>query len=188
MSRKQAYSRSELLDVTKRLVLEHGYDGFNLKLLSQHLPGARSTIYQYYANKDEIISACMRRAIQSIMEKASALDESDAATALQELLAIYMEEFKFHQLLGDSYKIKTNGSEETRANVEYVENAHEFLKVQLTRLVQKAQQEKLLRDDIPLPVHVGVFFNLISTPNMMNVPVSQWSKLLFDMWMGGAKK
>ena len=34
MARKQSYSHSELLDLTKRLVLERGYDGFNLKLLS----------------------------------------------------------------------------------------------------------------------------------------------------------
>ncbi|MBW4839737.1 MAG: TetR/AcrR family transcriptional regulator [Paenibacillaceae bacterium] len=188
MGRKQSYSHSELLDITKRLVLEHGYDGFNLKLLSQHLPGARSTIYQYYANKDEIIAACMKRVIAAVLEKAAALDESDSMRALQELLNIYLEEFQLHQLLSDAYKIKTTSSDAARKDIEYVESAHDFLKVQLTRLFQKAQQEKQIREDIPLPVHVGVFFNLINTPNMMNVPVPEWSKMLFQVWMGGAKK
>lgn len=188
LGRKQSYSHSELLSLTKRLVLEHGYDGFNLKLLSQYLPGARSTIYQYYANKDEIVAACMRRVITSILEKASALDETDSMQALQELLGIYLEEYQLHQLLSDAYKIKTSNSDAARQDIEYVEQAHETLKVQLTRLFQKAQQEGRLRDDIPLPVQVGVFFNLINTPNMMNIPVSQWSQLLFNVWMGGAKK
>ncbi|MGG3452755.1 HTH-type transcriptional repressor AcnR [compost metagenome] len=188
MARKQSYSHSELLDLTKRLVLERGYDGFNLKLLSEHLPGARSTIYQYYANKDEIIAACMKRSIGAILEKASALDETDSMRALQELLNIYLEEFQLHQLLADAYKIKTTASEAARKDIEYVESAHEFLKVQLTRLFQKAQQEKHLREDIPLPVHVGMFFNLINTPNMMNVPVPEWSRMLFQIWMGGAKQ
>src|SRR5690606_19534937 len=109
--RKQAYTESELLDITKKLVLEHGYDGFTLKLLSQHLPGARSTIYQYYGNKEEIVAACMRRTIAAVIEKASAIDETNAMHALEELLGIYVEESKLHQLLGDAYKINTSHSE-----------------------------------------------------------------------------
>ncbi|REE78630.1 TetR family transcriptional regulator [Paenibacillus taihuensis] len=188
MGRKQSYTESELLDLTKRLVLEHGYDGFHLKLLSQHLPGARSTIYQYYANKEEIVAACMKRVITSIIEKASAIDETSPMQALQELLGIYVEEAKLHQLLGDAHKINTTNSDAARRDIDFVEQAHTTLKVQLTRLFQRAQQEKSLREDIPLLVLVGGFFNLINTPNMINVPTPEWSKLLFQMWMGGAQR
>lgn len=188
MGRKHSFSHSELLDITKRLVLEHGYDGFNLKLLSRYLPGARSTIYQYYSNKDEIVAACMRRTITTVLEKASAVDETDTMHALQALLTIYLEEHQLHQLLSDAYKIKTTTSDTARRDIEAVESAHDILKDQLTRLFQKAMEEKLIRDDIPLPVHVGMFFNLFNTPNMMNVPAEQWSRLLFQVWMGGAAK
>lgn len=188
MGRKQAYTESELLDITKKLVLEHGYDGFNLKLLSEHLPGARSTIYQYYGNKEEIVAACMKRMIAAVIEKASAVDETNAMPALEELLGVYVEESKLHQLLGDAHKINTNHSEAAKRDLDFVEQAHATLKVQLTRLFQKAQQEHHLREDIPLPVLVGVFFNLINTPNLMNVPAPEWSKLLFRMWTGGAQR
>ncbi|SFJ20728.1 transcriptional regulator, TetR family [Paenibacillus sp. UNC496MF] len=188
MGRKQSYTESELLDLTKRLVLEHGYDGFHLKLLSQHLPGARSTIYQYYANKEEIVAACMKRVITSVIGKASAIDETDAMQALQELLGIYVEESELHQLLGDAHKINTNNSTAAGRDLEVVEQAHVTLKVQLSRLFQRAQQEKNLREDIPLPVLIGGFFNLINTPNMMNVPTPEWGKLLFQLWLGGARR
>ena len=188
MGRKQAYTESELLDITKKLVLEHGYEGFNLQLLSRHLPGARSTIYQYYANKEEIVAACMKRLIATVIEKASAVDETNAMRALEELLGIYVEESKLHQLLGDAQKINPNQSAATSRDLDFVEQAHATLKVQLTRLFQKAQQEECLRDDIPLPVLIGAFFNLINTPNMMNVPPRQWSQLLFRMWTGGAQR
>jgi len=180
MGRKQSYTEPELLDLTKKLVLEHGYDGFHLKLLSQHLPGARSTIYQYYANKEEIVAACMKRVITSVIEKASEIDETDTMHALQEL--------KLHQLLGDAHKINTTNSAAASRDLEVVEQAHATLKVQLTRLFQRAQQEKNLREDIPLPVLIGGFFNLINTPNMMNILTPEWSKLLFQMWMGGARR
>lgn len=188
MGRKQAYTESELLDITKRLVLEHGYEGFNLQLLSRHLPGARSTIYQYYANKEEIVAACMKRVIATVMDKASAVDETNAMHALEELLGIYVEESELHRLLGDAQKINRANSPAAGRDLDYIEEAHATLKVQLTRLFHQAQQGNHLREDLPLPVLIGVFFNLINTPNMMNVPTSQWSKLLFRMWMGGAQR
>ena len=64
MGRRHVFTRSELLDHAKRMLLEHGYEGFQLKSLSTRLPGARSTIYQYFANKEEIVAACMRRIME----------------------------------------------------------------------------------------------------------------------------
>lgn len=89
MGRKQAFTKSELLDHTKKVLLEHGYDGFQLKLLSKNLVGARSTIYQYYANKEEIVAACMKRTMENVLQKASAIDETDCMNALQHLLEVY---------------------------------------------------------------------------------------------------
>ncbi|CAI6084106.1 TetR/AcrR family transcriptional regulator [Cohnella sp. JJ-181] len=186
MGRKQSFTETELLDVTKRLILEHGYDGFHLKLLSQHLHGARSTIYQYYANKEEIVAACMKRVISDVLNKASLLDETDTMTALQHLLHIYLEESKLHQLLGDAHKIKTDNVK-ALDDLEFVEQAHSSLKVQLSRLFERAQQEKKIRTDMPLPILVGTFFNLINTPNMMNIPPHQWSGFLFQLWIGGSR-
>lgn len=187
MGRKQLYSESELLDVTKRLVLNHGYDGFHLKMLSRHLPGARSTIYQYYANKEEIVAACMKRVILNVYDKVSKVDESDTMGALQEVLTLYLEESKLHQLLGDANKIDTKNSEAAARDLETVDQVHLDLRAQLMRLIQNAQQEGYLRKEVPLPVLVGTFFNLFNTPNMLDIPALQWGRLLFDMWIGGAR-
>lgn len=187
MGRRQSYTDSELLDITKRLVLEHGYDGFHLKLLSKHLPGARSTIYRYYSSKEEIVAACMKLVMMTVVDKSSAIDETDPMQALQELLYIYAEESKLHQLLGDAHKINPTSSMAAQ-DLNYVDQAHSTLKDQLARLFQRALQEKRLREDIPLPVLIGGFFNLVNAPNMMNLPTSEWSKLLFRLWMGGAQR
>jgi len=187
MGRKQSFTETELLDTTKRLVLEHGYDGFHLELLSQHLSGARSTIYQYYSNKEEIVAACMKRVMTTVLENALAIDETDPMDALEQLLLIYVEESKLHQLLGNASKINTANSVAAARDLECIEESHMTLKNQLSRLFEHAQQDKSLRQDIPLPVLIGVFFNLIDTPNMLNIPTPDWGKLLFQMWIGGAK-
>jgi len=186
LGRKPSFTETELLEATKRLLLQHGYDGFHLKLLSQHLPGARSTIYQYFSNKEEIVAACMKREISKVLKDASKVDETDTMVALQQLLNIYVKESKLHQLLGDAYKIKTDNVK-ALDDLAFVEEAHSRLKVQLSGLLERAQNEGILRRDIPLPVLIGTFFNLINTPNMMNVPADLWGRLLFEIWIGGSK-
>lgn len=186
MGRKQAFTKSELLDQTKRVLLEYGYEGFQLKLLSKSLVGARSTIYQYYANKEEIVAACMKRSMENVLQKASVIDETDCMNALQHLLDVYLEEASFHQLLGYAHKINKANSVAAANDLEFVEQAHVTLKNQLERLFVSAQEEGHLNTSIPLPAIIGVFFNLIDTPNMMNIPTPQWSKLLYQMWLGGA--
>lgn len=188
MGRKKNFTESELLDMTKKLLLEHGYDGFHLKLLSEHLTGARSTIYQYYSNKEEIVAACMKRAIVQVLNKASSINEPNALDALKRLLQVYVEESEFHQLLGDANKINTATSAAAAQDLEYIAQAHETLKSQLMQLFQRALHEGHIREDIPIPALIGVFFNLVDAPNMLNMPLSQWSELLFEIWMKGASR
>ncbi|WP_239713964.1 hypothetical protein [Paenibacillus sp. 19GGS1-52] len=130
----------------------------------------------------------MKRTIEDVLENASATDETDCMNALQHLLTVYLEEANFHQLLGDAYKINKANSAAAANDLEFIDQAHITLKNQLERLFVRAQEEGHLNPSIPLPVVIGVFFNLIETPNMMNIPTSQWSKLLYQMWLGGAGK
>jgi len=188
MGRKQVFTKSELLDQAKKVLLEHGYEGFQLKLLSKSLLGARSTIYQYYANKEEIAASCMRRVMEDILQEASGIDETDCMKALQNLLTVYLKEAGFHQLLGYAHKINAANSAAAAKDLEFVEQAHLTLKEQLERLFVRAQKEGHLNPSIPLPALIGVFFNLINTPNMMNIPVAQWSEILYQIWLEGAGK
>ena len=182
------FTRSELLDQTKQLLLEQGYDGFHLKNLSQRLTGARSTIYQYFANKEEIVAACMRRVMEEMLERASSVDETDCMDALRQLLTIYLREHGFHQLLGLANKIDAARSAAAAADLEFVERAHMTLQRQLERLFARAMEEGRLKEDIPLPVMIGVFFNLINTPNWANLPLPIWSEMLFRLFLEGAGK
>ncbi|RUS45083.1 TetR/AcrR family transcriptional regulator [Cohnella sp. AR92] len=186
MGRRKNFTESELLDATKKLLLDHGYDGFHLKLLSEHVPGARSTIYQYYSNKEEIVAACMKRVMAQMILRSSEVDETDAMEALRHILLIYAEESDFHRLLGDLHKINTANSAAAARDLDYVEQGHVTLKRQLMGLFDRACAEGKLRRDVPLPALIGVFFGLINVPNAMKLPSDEWSKVLFDMWLNGA--
>jgi len=188
MGRKHVFTQSELLEHAKRMLLEHGYEGFKLKSLSKRLVGARSTIYQYYANKEEIVAACMRRVMEDVLEQAKAVDETDCMDALRQLLTIYLREAGFHQLMGHAHKVDKSSSAAAAADLEFVDQAHHELRDQIERLLVRAREEGRLNPDIPLPAIAGVFVNLINTPNLMNMPLAEWSGTLFRLWLEGAGK
>lgn len=184
--KKQSFTETELLDTTKKLVLEYGYDGFHLKLLSQHLSGARSTIYQYYSNKEEIVAACMKRVMATVLANASAIDEADSMDALEQLLLVYVEESALHQLLGNAAKINTANSSAAARILNLLRKHIRLLKYNC-HVCLNAHNRKKPETGYPTSCTYWCFFNLIDTPNMLNIPVPAWGKLLFQMWIGGAK-
>lgn len=187
VGRKAIYTKTELLDTTEKLLIEFGYEGFHMKLLSEHLSGARSTIYQYYANKEEVIAACLRRAMERIMKRTENIDESDALVALQELLRAYISEAKLHRLLGETMKVKISVSDMAKVDVEFVTIGHHLLKAQLFRIMEAVQKVGYLRLDVPILAMVSLFFTLIETPNMLQLPSVDWADLLFKMWFEGVR-
>ena len=186
MGRKAIYTKTELLDMTEMLMLQYGYEGFHMKLLSEHLSGARSTIYQYYANKEEVIAACLKRAMERILKRTETIDETEPLEALKSLLRAYIGEAKLHSLLVETTKVKIAVSDMAKKDVDFVMAGHEELKVQLSRITNAVQKKGYFRNDIPIPAIVSVFFSLIEAPNMMNLPSDDWADLLFKMWFEGA--
>lgn len=187
MGRKAVYTETELLDATEKLLVTHGYDGFHLKLLSEHVNGARSTIYQYYANKEEVIAACVRRAMQRILKKIEVIDETDVMDALHATLRAYIEESKLHQILSVAAKIKADQSPNAQADLAYVKDGHDVLKGQLFRIMTRAQQEQKLRQDVPVMAILSVFFTFVDVPNTVGVNNEEWTKMLFNIWLEGVK-
>lgn len=185
MGRKAVYTETELLDATEKLLLTYGYDGFHLKLLSEHVNGARSTIYQYYANKEEVIAACLRRAMHRIMKKIEVIDETDSRQAIFDTLRAYIEESKLHQILSASNKVDTTQSDHALADMTFVEEGHTILKEQLMRIMLQAQQQGILRSDVDSLAVASVFFTFVNAPNMLGVTNEEWTHILFNMWLHG---
>ncbi|WP_046174777.1 TetR/AcrR family transcriptional regulator [Domibacillus indicus] len=186
MGRKRAFTEDELLDTAEALIVQHGYSSFHLKLLGNHLPGARSTIYQYYANKEEVAAAVMKRAMVRALIKAGAIQESEPVEALRQLLRVYMEEADLHYFLGDARKIDVSQSKKAAQNVKEVLSMLNHLRGQLDRIFQAAQKQGAIRRDMPAVVLAGLFFQLINTPNTLELPPHEWADYLFTLWYEGS--
>ncbi|HLR41554.1 MAG TPA: TetR/AcrR family transcriptional regulator [Virgibacillus sp.] len=58
---------------TDRLLLKQGYGGFNFSALSAMLGVSRSTLYEYYASKDELIGDYMHELMKDYTTKLSTI-------------------------------------------------------------------------------------------------------------------
>lgn len=185
MARQRAFTKEELLVATERLLVERGYDGFHMKALSETLSGARSTIYEYYSNKDEIVAACMRRTMENILAACEGLENLQSVIAIKKLLVIFLERADFHKLMQAAPKVDQASSEKVKLDLIYIDQGHEKLKKKLMSLFERAKTEGLLNDNIPLPIIVAVFFHAIDTPNWLQLPPEQWAEQLFALWWNG---
>lgn len=185
MARQRAFTKEELLDATERLLVERGYDGFHLKGLSEKLSGARSTIYEYYSNKDEIVAACIRRSMEKILSACVGLENLESVTAIKKLLVIFLERANFHKLMQAAPKIDHAVSEKVKLDLIYIDQGHKELKTRLMLLFERAKTEGTLKNNIPLPVIVAVFFHAIDTPNWLQLPPDQWADQLLALWWNG---
>ena len=185
MARQQAYTKDELLDATELLLIERGYDGFHLKALSERLGGGRSTIYAYFSNKEELVAACMRRALDGILDRCAELDGLDPVHAIKRMLFIFLEKKDFHKLMSSTPRIESSDSEHAHADIIAMERGHEQLQAMLMHYFTKAQASGLLRPTIPLPVVVAAYYHAISIPNWMNLPDQEWFEYLFSLFWHG---
>jgi AcrR family transcriptional regulator len=65
--------RDAVLRAAASLFNEHGYHGTSLELVAERLHITRPTVYYYFKNKDEILFDCVRLALESIDEAATAV-------------------------------------------------------------------------------------------------------------------
>ncbi len=66
------YHRKTLLVAADRLLVEHGYDGMNMNMLSKEAGYSKATVYVYFKSKDEIVSLLSLERLE-LLEKECAL-------------------------------------------------------------------------------------------------------------------
>ncbi|MBM7649841.1 AcrR family transcriptional regulator [Bacillus ectoiniformans] len=182
MARKKKLDEQELFLATEKLLVKKGYDGFHFKALSEELEVARSTIYEYYANKDDLITSYMMKRMDEIMEECFALSVIDSPVAqLKQLLEIFITRSHTHQVIEMIPLLKQAKSLKIQQQVDDLTHYHQKMYEFINEIIVKAQKEGLIRKNIEPPVIASLLFNAIQIVNVMNVPPKEWSEKLFSI-------
>lgn len=81
--------RDEILDVSERMFLTEGYDRTSVADLIEAVGIAKGTFYYYFASKEEVMDAVVRRFIDREGARLQAIADLPAKTALQKLELLF---------------------------------------------------------------------------------------------------
>ncbi|TCS95054.1 TetR/AcrR family transcriptional regulator [Hazenella coriacea] len=188
MGRKRVIDPTDLLVATEELLLEVGYHAFNFKLLSQKLRVARSTLYEYYPNKEELITSYMLQLMERILNECECLNEIESPMdQLHQILLIFIKYSQVHQVMPMTSFIDGKASPTIKTGLVQLTKDHYRLYNQITQTIEECKQRQLIDASISTSIIAGLIYNSILIPNKEQLPKEEFTKQLFSVIKNGIK-
>ena len=85
----QAYRRDQILNAARDVIGEHGYDQSSVDQIARRAGLSRSTVYEYFSSKEEILKGCFAARREAIADELAR--RIDRAVGLEAQLAAFIE-------------------------------------------------------------------------------------------------
>ncbi|MCR6105243.1 TetR/AcrR family transcriptional regulator [Salipaludibacillus agaradhaerens] len=182
MSRQKTIDQTQLFYETEQLILEAGYTGFHFKALAERLGVARSTIYNYYPRKEELITAYMLHLIEEAVRKMD--DAIKSEEPLKTLLRIWVKYANMHQMLQIMPYIDQKATPKVEENTRKMYALFREMKKKISDVLYKGQQEGQIRTDIQMPTLVGLMMATVQIP-VHHTELEEWVNEVHDLLLNG---
>jgi TetR/AcrR family fatty acid metabolism transcriptional regulator len=150
------FRRDQVVDVARRLFGERGSTDVSMDEIATAAGVARSTVYVYFASREELLRACLQRMHTQLLEAIASTWEEDAEPAhrlerlVEEMLARVDDSPAFFRLA-----LVTQGTPAKGAQALGDELA--FIGLDIARLIQNLVEEGMVRGDFrPLETDLAI--------------------------------
>ncbi|WP_246011252.1 TetR/AcrR family transcriptional regulator [Brevibacillus nitrificans] len=186
MMAKQKMNINELYAVTGKILVEKGYAGFHFKLVSDQLNVSRSTIYEYFSNKDELIASLMVHLMDTIMAEYEGLDRiSEPLEKLRRIFDSFMKYAHLHQILLFAPFVNGESSPSVKKDLVTLRQQHHTLTRVLTEVIDACKEAGSIRQDIPSSLVASLLFQSIQIPKNKTIENAEWSEMIFRVLLEG---
>lgn len=185
MSRRKTINQARLFHETEKLVMESGYGGFHFKALSERLGVARSTIYNYYTNKEELITDYMLHLLEEVVKNMNKADSEE--TPLKYLIHLWSRYAHMHQMLQIMPYINQHATERVETNINRMFVLFSEMKRKIELILKAGQEKGQIRTDIQMTTLVGLIMATVQVP-VHHVSQSQWVEEVYELVIHGLKK
>lgn len=175
MARERKFSDTEVMQEAKRLLLQHGYEGFHFSLLAEQMGVSRGVLYKYYANKDELIMELMLQEMDIFLTELKQIEQVEGFEAqFHFLIDLIFKSAEIHQLIGVGGQVPQHSNENTASKKKQLDQLHLHMYSLLQSFVESGKEEGMLRRDIPDDLVLGFIFQTIAIPNHRGIPQTEW--------------
>lgn len=175
MARERKFSNEELFQLVKKILLQHGYEGFHFGLLAEQLDISRGALYKYYENKDELITDFMLYEMKSFIgDLAQIENQGDFEAQFNFLMDLIFDKSEVHQLITVVQQMGSSSNEKAKENKEQLEKLPLEMYRYLQNFISFGKKEGKLKEHIPDSVMLGFIFQSIAIPNHFGISRSVW--------------
>lgn len=188
MARERKFTKDELYETTRQLLLEHGYEGFTFTLLAKKLDLSRAAIYKYYDHKEELLSEYMLFELKTFQHQLEKISQKETfSEQFDALFDILFHDMSLYELRDIGLKIPAL-SKGVAAYKQKISDLHTKLYTSLEQFIQIGRREHQLREDIPSYMILGLIFQTVNIPNTEGIPHQDWVKKIKELICHGIYK
>lgn len=185
MKIRKKLEHQTLMEKTEKLLLEQGYGGFNFSILSKHLNIGRSTLYEYYASKDELVAEYMTELMANYTKELTLItEESDAETQLTQLIQLMIKYAHIHDVLQMIPLMQSDSKPVQKVKDDFVED-HLVIINHIIDIVELGKEQAVIREEIPTTILVNLLFNTINKPSSIDMDLNTWADWVWEIISNG---
>lgn len=189
MGRKRILTKEEIFLATGELIKEEGIHGVHFKKLSDGLQVSRSTLYEYFKNKDDLILSYLKNMMDDMNQKIENIpSEIEPNDKLYRLLHIFLEHAETNNI---DQMIRELQSSNKNLAVFYRTKMHQDLMKTYEKMIvwiEEAKNKGIWKKDSHSELIGDMIFHSILFPNRQKLGVKAMADHLFDMIEYGVSK
>lgn len=186
---KRKLNKEDIFVATDSLLVEVGYEGFHFKPLAEKLKVGRSTIYEYYSSKDDLLIAYMYHIMNNFMDDHNNIDQTQSAKEqMKELIYLFMKHERILMAIDLTPHVEKNGTDQVQHVLKQLWSHHHQMFKRIKTLVQEGIQSGQIRSDLPSGLIETMLFQSISLNKARKgQPLKEWSDAIYELLFNGIK-
>ncbi|MBN8234611.1 TetR/AcrR family transcriptional regulator [Halobacillus kuroshimensis] len=189
MGRKRILTKDDILNVTGEVLRNGGIQEVHFKKLAEELQVSRSTLYEYFKNKEELILSYMRAMMDEMNRKIQAVPpELPPNEKLKQLLHIFLEHADTYHIDQMIHELQTS---DKQVALFYKTEVHkDLMKTHqlMGSWIEEAKEAGIWTTDVSSTLISDVIFHSILFSNRKKIGAEDMTEQLFQMMEHGLSK
>ena len=155
---KRGATKEEIIRITRELIARNGIRAVRVDEIAQTLGISKRTLYEMFADKEDLVSACLDFMCHQQQERITAYRKRRSRSSLQRAFKLVYE------YIEHLYTVESSFLSDLRHKVAYAEHFdehREFWHREITRWLEASRDEELLLPEIDAPAFADRLMNTL---------------------------